>query len=71
MPLVKYLTLLKTCTTISNLVSHITEKLQPFPHAKNGVRQGEKLSLLLFSIFLNDLESPLSDQYRFGLNFSR
>ena len=43
-------------------------KSSDFFECRNGLTQGENLSPILFSMFLNDLESFLLNENNFGLN---
>ena len=44
-------------------------KIQLFCQCNNGLRQGENLSPILFSLFVNDMEHYLSNNSSVGLNF--
>ena len=46
----------------------VNQDVSPFFSCNSGVRQGENLSPLLFSIFVNDLENVLSNKTCKGIN---
>ena len=64
----------KLLNVIKNMYKHIRSCVQfngarsMFFHCNNGLRQGENLSPVLFSLFLNDLEYTLSKNNSVGLN---
>ena len=64
----------KLLTVIKNMYDHIRSCVQfngersMFFQCNNGLRQGENLSPVLFSLFLNDLEHCLSKNDFIGLN---
>ena len=64
----------KILTIIKNMYSDIKSCVSlngdcsTFFYCKNGLRQGENLSPILFSLFLNDLESFLLRGNNFGMN---
>ena len=64
----------KILTIIKNMYSDIKSCVSSngdcseFFYCKNGLRQGENLSPILFSLFLNDLDSFLLRGNNFGLN---
>ena len=64
-----FLTLYIIYTKISNLVLHLTAPIPPFFESYVGLRQGENLSPVLFSIFLNDLEPFLEEKNVTGIEF--
>ena len=72
--LVKYDLLGKCLNVIINMyngcksrISHSNNYSEYFP-CQNGVRQGESLSLLLFALYLNDLEDFLTQENVIGLS---
>ena len=64
----------KILTVIRNMYANIKScvsfngKSSDFFECRNGLRRGENLSPILFSMFLNDLESFLLNENNFGLN---
>ena len=64
----------KILTIIKNMYSDIKSCVSlngdcsTFFYCKNGLRQGKNLSPILFSLFLNDLESFLLRGNNFGMN---
>ena len=54
---------------MANIVS-LNGELSNFFMCEKGIRQGENLSPLLFSIFLNDVEQFLCDKNCNGVNIS-
>ena len=54
---------------IKSCVSHSGQQ-SDFFHSHCGVRQGENLSPILFSLFLNDLDDYLQNSNCFGINLN-
>ena len=73
--LVKYNIDGKILTVVKSMYEHIKSCVSfngensTFFQCNNGLRQGENLSPILFSLFVNDMEHYLSNNSSVGLNF--
>ena len=66
----KYLRIIKNILKDVKSCISLNGELSNFFMCEKGIRQGENLSPLLFSIFLNDVEQFLCDKNCNGVNIS-